>query len=328
MQRKFSRRIQLVLSLLLCVVAGIGGVQAQDNPLTIDAYWQEMEEMHSLVQALAEDDVTESMSLQQWADRWAGVDQVALQDGTVVAVDHSYLVALLRADPIDLARLDALLERLLAADHTTVPEAFDARHADALTNILARPEFQWEPSPWQQLLDQVRQRIQEFLRRLFPEREEGSGTLTVRLPELSSFLVVVGGMILFFVLFSVLQDLNGVFVSEAELAAQAELDEANLTASTALKKAHTLSAGGDYRSAVHYLYLSTLLLLDERDILRYDRTLTNREYVKDLRRFPRLARTFQDVVSVFDRVWYGNQTLDALDFEEYAGKVEDLKREP
>jgi len=327
MQRKFSRRIPLVLSLLLCVAAGFGNVQAQDNPLIIDAYWQEMEEMHSLVQALAEDDVTESMSLRQWADRWAGVDQVALQDGTLVAVDHSYLVALLRADPIDLARLDALLERLLAADPITAPEAFDARHADALANILARPEFQWEPSPWQQLLDQMRQRIREFLRRLFPERES-SGTLTVPLPELSSFLVVVGGMILFFVLFSVLQDLNGVFVSEAELATRADLDDANLTANTALKKAHKLSAGGDYRSAMRYLYLSTLLLLDERDILRYDRTLTNREYVKHLRRFPRLARTFQDVVSVFDRVWYGNQTLSASDFEEYAGKVEDLKREP
>ncbi len=327
MKRTFLGRIPFILSLLLCMAAGFENIQAQDEILTIDAYWQEMEEMHLLVRALAADDVTESMSLHQWADRWLDVDQVILQDGTVVAVDHSYLIALLRAQPVDLAQLDALLERLLAADPITAPEAFDARHADALANILARPEFQWEPSPWQQLLDQMRQRIREFLHRLFPERED-SGTLTVPLPEPASFLVVVGGMILFFVLFSVLQDLNGVFVSEAELATRADLDDADLTSSTALKKAHTLSAGGDYRSAVRYLYLSTLLLLDERDILRYDRTLTNREYVRNLRRAPRLARTFQDVVNVFDRVWYGNQTLDALDFEEYAGKVEDLKREP
>jgi hypothetical protein len=327
MKRKFLGRIPFILSLLLCMAAGFENIQAQDEILTIDASWQEMEEMHSLVRALAADDVTESMSLHQWADRWLDVDQVVLQDRTVVAVDHSYLVALLRAQPVDLAHLNALLERLLTADHTTVPEAFDARHADALANILARPEFQWEPSPWQQLLAQVRQRIREFLRRLFPERE-GSGTLTVSLPGLPTFLMIVGSMILFFVLFSVFQDLSGVFVSEAELAAHAKLDDADLTSSTALKKAHTLSAGGDYRSAVRYLYLSTLLLLDERDILRYDRTLTNREYVRKLRRAPRLARTFQNVVNVFDRVWYGNQKLDASDFEAYAAKVDDLKREP
>jgi hypothetical protein len=40
------------------------------------------------------------------------------------------------------------------------------------------------------------------------------------------------------------------------------------------------SSEGDYRTAVRYLYLSLLLLLEEHGLLRYDRPLTDREYLQ------------------------------------------------
>ncbi len=114
------------------------------------------------------------------------------------------------------------------------------------------------------------------------------------------------------------------FAPETRLADAAAVDEI-LTAESALKRAHTFSAAGDYRTAVRYLYLSALLVLDERGLLRYDRSLTNREYLKTVAHLPEVAPILAEVVDVFDRVWYGYQPLDAAAFNQYAARVAELE---
>jgi hypothetical protein len=117
----------------------------------------------------------------------------------------------------------------------------------------------------------------------------------------------------------VLRDLQVGLSAETALEAEDAAGEP-LTSGAALQKARTFSTGGDYRTAVRYLYLSTLLLLDERGVLTYDRALTNREYARGLASAPHLARLFSSVVDVFDRVWYGEQPLDRATYEDYAEK--------
>src|SRR5574341_98434 len=112
-----------------------------------------------------------------------------------------------------------------------------------------------------------------------------------------------------------------------ERTAYAEASGELLTADSALRRAQTLSAASDYRTAVRYLYLSSLLLLEERGLLRYDRSLTNREYLRSVAHLPELASTLRDVVEVFDRVWYGYQLLDAAAYARYADRVADLRRQ-
>ena len=104
-------------------------------------------------------------------------------------------------------------------------------------------------------------------------------------------------------------------------------DDASLTAESALRRAQTLSQGGDYRTAVRYLYLSTLLLLEERGLLRYDRSQTNREYLRSLKGRPELASVLRDVIEVFDRVWYGFQPLDEAAYHHYAAQVQNLQQQ-
>ncbi|MCB9160947.1 MAG: DUF4129 domain-containing protein [Caldilineaceae bacterium] len=99
-----------------------------------------------------------------------------------------------------------------------------------------------------------------------------------------------------------------------------------LTADAALRRAQEFSAGGDYRTAVRYLYLSSLLLLEQHGVLRYDRALTNREVLRRVAHDPTLAAVLQDVVDVFDRVWYGYQPLDEVTYQRYAAAVDTLKR--
>ena len=113
-------------------------------------------------------------------------------------------------------------------------------------------------------------------------------------------------------------------VAEARLNGNGNQDEV-LTSEAAFQRAQSLSRGRDFRSAVRYLYLSSLLLLDERGLLRYDRTRTNREVLHPVADKPELAQPLSEVVDVFDNVWYGYHELDEDRFKHYSDRVKELK---
>jgi hypothetical protein len=98
-----------------------------------------------------------------------------------------------------------------------------------------------------------------------------------------------------------------------------------LSARGALAQAGTLAAGGDYRAAIRYLYLSTLLLLDERRLLRYDRSLTNREVLGQVAGDEALVERLRPVVEEFDRVWYGFAPVDEAEYEDYQRQIEQVR---
>jgi hypothetical protein len=77
------------------------------------------------------------------------------------------------------------------------------------------------------------------------------------------------------------------------------------TSAEAIQRAQVASTVQDYRLALRMLYLAALLKLDEIGALRYDRALTNREYVRQVALKPVLANALRAVVETFDDVWYG-----------------------
>jgi hypothetical protein len=114
-------------------------------------------------------------------------------------------------------------------------------------------------------------------------------------------------------------------VREAQLAAEGGNDDETLTSKGAMQRAHSLSGQGDYRSAIRYLYLSSLLVLDEQGLLRYDRSRTNREYLRSISSKPELANSLRDVIDVFDRVWYGFESVDEPTYQSYVKQVDELR---
>jgi hypothetical protein len=134
----------------------------------------------------------------------------------------------------------------------------------------------------------------------------------------SSILLAI---LLFFVFRMVFAD----FVKESQMVDQENSADEPLTSQTAFEKAQSLSRGGDFRSAVRYLYLSSLLVLDERRLLRYDRSKTNREYLRSVSNSPELAQPLEEVIEVFDNVWYGHHPLEEESFKHYSERVRELK---
>jgi hypothetical protein len=97
-------------------------------------------------------------------------------------------------------------------------------------------------------------------------------------------------------------------------------------AEDAMTRAQALSTQGDYRLALHYLYLSALLFLDRRGFIDYDRTRTNREYLGTAAGHPQVASVLRDMVEVFDRSWYGLKTPDAQVYARFESQVRDLQK--
>ena len=89
------------------------------------------------------------------------------------------------------------------------------------------------------------------------------------------------------------------------------------TEKAALAHAETAEASNDFRSALRFLYLSAILHLQERGILPYDKSLTNREYLYQMQEDIDLQATLGPAVTVFDEVWYGHKPCDAETVADY-----------
>ena len=94
----------------------------------------------------------------------------------------------------------------------------------------------------------------------------------------------------------------------------------------AVDRAQQLVATRDYRAAVRYLFLAALLALDERRLLRFDHTLTNRELLRDTQANPTLSAALTPITVAFDRVWYGFEPLTQSDYETLVEQIESLNQ--
>ena len=296
--------------------------QPAGTTITLVEYWRRVQDTRTLVQGLQNTpSLLSHILLEVPAGEWERTTAVLLSDGTTIPVDHAFLAAQLRADPPNLSRLDQLLSSLLAARDSWPQGTGSTADLAALERILARSEFQWqtdEPSPLARLWEQVQQWFWRLLQRLVPQGLANA-------PAVRYALIALGILAVALALFYGLRGVLSGLVTEKEIEQDVAAEE-NLTASTALKRAESLARGGDYRAAVRYLYLSSLLLLEENGLLRYDRSLTNREYLRSVAALPELAAALRRVVETFERVWYGYQPLDEAAYCQYAEWVADLRR--
>lgn len=318
----------LALGAFLFLSLATGRTAAQDEAgagVPVDVYWQHVEEALEIIEGLDEgDDDAIRTALDSLTTEFSGISAVVLVDGQQMPLDNGYLISMFQEVEPDLNRLEAYLKAVLTSRSRWPDPSHDAADLAPLATILARPEFQSvpeEPGLFQRIWRQIIDSLLDFLVRLFPESAGELGPL-VRL-----ILTIIGFIALVAVLFFTLRGFLAGLVAEADSAKSGDGSQEIISADQALEQAHAFSKSGDYRSAVRYLYLSSLLLLEERGVLRYDRTQTNQEYLRSIAGKPELAAVLRDVIDVFDRVWYGFQSLDDQDFSHYAGRVEELKQQ-
>jgi hypothetical protein len=246
----------------------------------------------------------------------AALTAVRLPSGQVLRTSCPVLAA--RIDPGSLPSLRAAAHRLDALDgalRAGHPSTVSAADLSALDAVLADSRFHPSRSLLQRFDDWLGDRLNDVLirlARLLGSAQPSGGPVNV--------LVIIVLGILFLggvagVAFLVVQSTLRRAVPEPTLD-DGEVEPA--TALAAARREHEQFAAGDYRSALRYLLLSTLLQLQERGVLELRPGLTNREYVTRLRAAiseEHLPAALGALVDMFDRVWYGHLPIDAGEYE-------------
>ena len=135
--------------------------------------------------------------------------------------------------------------------------------------------------------------------------------------DLRFFLFPLGAIALGIVIFFFIRQIRANLITEAlDGVSDTELEHVE-TERAALARAETAEAASDFRGALRFLYLSAILHLQERGVLPYDRSLTNREYLHQAQTDIDLHTALGPAITVFDEVWYGHKPCDAETVENY-----------
>lgn len=294
------------------------------TPVTSEGYWELVRSTRrAIVELAAEPEAAIHARLNGLASQWQEIRAVETSDKDIVQIDTSYLVAELRSDPPNLQRLTKLLDVLLQAHKEYPQKIFTLQDIEPLMEILARPEFHWQEARSLEMpkwLDELLQRFFDLMDRIgYGVR---NATYYGRVP-----LIIAAALLFVLSLLYISRSLSRSLVREAQLGAEGGDGDETLTSKGAMQRAQTLSGQGDYRNAIRYLYLSSLLVLDEQGLLRYDRSRTNREYLRSISSKPELANPLRDVIDVFDRVWYGLEAVDQQTYQAYVKHVDELREQ-
>jgi len=82
-------------------------------------------------------------------------------------------------------------------------------------------------------------------------------------------------------------------------------------------QASICAENGEYREAIRYLYLSLLLFLDKKMLIRYRLSKTNREYLQEFQKNEKEIESFYRLVSFFEGKWYGMEPCSSIDYRQF-----------
>ncbi|MDL1897905.1 DUF4129 domain-containing protein [Anaerolineae bacterium CFX7] len=287
-----------------------------DTPTTLDEYRAAVAQTFDLVtRAAAQEPGERAALLNQAASVLEAIDAVTLPSGAEIPVNNRALIALIR----DAEKTQAAQTRLAALRDALAQPLAPIATADLtlLENILNHPPFVAESSALPSWLQDILLRIERYLDRLFNQTARG-------IFDTRDLIVLFGIGLVVAVLFYFLRGLRRNFVKAEALPSLPQAREVR-TPNEALSNAQQFANQGDYRNAVRQLYLATLLLLDQRGKIKYDPTLTNREYLRQTSNDPRATAALAPIVETFDRAWYGFENITPTEFDAYRARVEQVK---
>ncbi len=317
----------LLLVFLLIAVALPPHIHAQNTPPSLEEYEQLIRASYAAATR------SDRIGLDEVATRLVATREVTLPNGGTAPADNTWLAEALDEEPpafqLIAARLGAILD---AAGRTRTTQDPDA--LQKLTDVFSKPPFKDRevPSAWTNFWRGVGNAISDFFDWLFRSLPSGGNagpapatpTGFTSLSPLGWFLLSLGLLLVLGIVFYAIRGVRQSVVRDAKARAEAALEDEGISANEALDRAQTQARSGDYRTAVRYLYLSSLLWLDERNMLRYDRSLTNREYLQRADANPALRERLSPVIGTFERVWYGSRELEEADFRAYEAQINGL----
>ena len=278
--------------------------------------------------------------LESALSRLESIERVSTEAGVAVTVDNGALIKLLRGNRDEGRQAHESLRQLLAAMDLSLERPGWARGVEvraSLGKVLQRPEFGKSPgNPISETLEGLRTRLFRWLedlssraRSLLPDVKIPLVPAGISGAAALGVLVLLGGaLVVFTVVFFALTWRS----ARLNVARHAALRQTRVAekedARTARLAAQQAADAGDYRRAIHYLYLWAALHLAERSHTRYDSSLTNREQLRTLAVGGEVTELMHTTVNAFDLIWYGHAACTRSEYTHFRATVERIVGAP
>lgn len=294
------------------------------------------------------------------------INRVEAPNGMVIKVTHSDIISHLRTARRALndgelkrasqcikdasSRIEAILA--LSTLRAKVSQRIDRKSAQAtLKNVLSQPEFN---DPWEnlrKLVTQLQQWLSRTLKPIMPSvmavlRFIGRiltpiGRALVWLgQQFVSFLAWIGSLplsvmiaiaiVLLIILICYLLHLLAPYRPRLSPSVQVEpiRQLRQEDPRTLLVQAEAVAERGDYTGALKLVYLALLISLDRLNLLRFDESRTNWEYIEHLRRSgnAHIAKAFEPITQLFDRCVYAQRGATQDEYQHVRVSYEHILR--
>ncbi len=197
------------------------------------------------------------------------------------------------------------------------PEFQPERADDAMAQFGRAFRERWEKS-WQWLQDRWAA-IRRWFSRLFPGLGGGPANSVASVVPIAFAALIVGfaGWLAAWLIRNLWLQRSRKRASARTAYDEAEADDGiELEPSAWMLQAQTYAGSDDYRRAFRAVFVATLLLLDEGGLIEFDRSRTNGDYLRLLRR--KNVKAVYDIldplVVEFDRRWYGRAETGLEDY--------------
>jgi hypothetical protein len=278
----------------------LGVSRANASALSEREFWLRMEQTRDLLQrAIQQQGTFRTTTLTQITDLWKDIDSVRLSDQAEIAVDVRWLQSDLPSENSGLQALRDRVQTLLSyRSKATIGDT--KTELDALAKVLENERFR------------------------YPEESSPRLPDIPISPELARLALITAVVIA--TVIAAYYIVRGLSDQRVRLDSPAAMTDDPTTSDMARDRAAASEAASDYRNAVRYLYLSSLLMLDERGLIHYDRTLTNREHLRQVAEKAQVAEALRPVVNTFDDVWYGFAPINELLYQQFRQDVDRLRQ--
>ncbi len=216
-----------------------------------------------------------------------------------------------------MACLAVVLVMVMAVSAIAAPAPSPSQVRADLQDILSRPEYNrtFGPNPMNKFWTWVWERFQDFQRFISRLFALGHGTAG-RIASFVFACLAIGGFLALLVYVAL--RLAGLSRRAGEYEPDLDTESYGLpSARPLIAKAAALAESGDFRGAFRCAYLASISYLDETGALRFERSRTNWEYLRELDRGGHTsARQHLSPLTLdFDRKFYGREECSRQDYE-------------
>lgn len=292
-----TRLNRLSIAIFLLIALSSVLARAQGDTLSEDEFWSRLEQTGKLLDSPG---LPSPETIAEIDSLWDGVEFVRVGDD-LLPVDPRWITggASSRSETTVSALRD-YIDAMLAMEGRQA-NAGDAPSLDTLRDVLNDPRFQYDPQP---------------------EPEPSLPDIAPPSADIGQLILIIAVVI---VAVAVVVYLMRTMQVQPRTLDTPDDEEDPRTSADAQSMANARESERDYRNAIRYLFLALLLSLDERGLIHYDPTLTNREHLRQIRENTRLADLLRPVVTTFDDVWYGFIPIDETGYRDFARQVDQLK---